>query len=202
MKQVNTRLLLLTGLLIPIIFWGSTIVAAILHGNYNHVRDTISELGAVGTGSEKFMEITTWICSLLGIPFLAGLLITCRRFNLNRIPLVGIAGFSIMMGWAATYHSGNPMHSKSGPVLLILILGPLLAAVLWRNNKLKKLRAFSLLSFFIMLFILLRAIPSETLQQNYTGLIQRFVHLGWSVWFVSLSLSFLTLSNKQPAKIP
>lgn len=200
MKLKTTRLLLFTGLLIPIIFWISTIIAGILHGNYNHIRDTISELGAIGTKSEDFMTISTWICSLLSIPFFIGLLNVCQHFRLNKLPLLGILGFLIMFGWAATYHSGNPMHSKSGPIFLVLLIGPLFSAFLWKTKELKKLRKLSLLIFFIMLLILLRAIPSEELRSNYTGLIQRFVHFGWSVWFVSLSLTFLKLINTSPEK--
>lgn len=195
MKPAITRIFLFTGLLIPIIFWVSVIIAGSQNENYSHVRDTISALGAIGAKSEKLMEISTWICTLLSIPFFIGLYTICRNFKLNKIPLLGIIGFTIMMGWAAYYHSGNPMHSKSGPILLLLLLGPLLAAILWKNRRLKKLRMLSLVSFIIMLFILIRVIPSETIQMNYTGLIQRFVHFGWSVWFIALSLGFRKLVN-------
>lgn len=194
--KATTRLLLFTGLLIPTIFWISTFIAAKLHGNYNHFRDTISQLGAIGTQSENFMNVSTWICVILSIGFLIGLLNVCQHLNLKKIPLLGVLGFSLMFGWAATFHSGNPMHSKSGPVLLFLLIGPLLLTFLWRRKELKTLRVLSFLSFFIMLFILLRVILPETIRDNYTGLIQRFVHAGWTIWFISLSFTFLTLINK------
>ncbi len=196
MKPAINRFFLFTGILIPIIFWLSVCIAGTLNENYSHVRDTISALGAIGAKSEKLMEISTWFCSFLSIPFFIGLLDVCRQYKLNKIPLLGIFGFAIMMGWAAYYHSGNPMHSKSGPILLLLLLGPLMTAILWKNKELRKLRILSLASFIIMLFILIRAIPSETIQMNYTGLIQRFVHFGWSIWFITLSLSFQRLNKK------
>jgi hypothetical membrane protein len=199
MKTNTIKLLVSSGILIPVIFWMSTIIAGIVHGDYDHLRNTISQLGAIGTKSEQLMMAFTWVCSILSIPFLIGLFIKCKQLNLNKFPLIGILGFTIMLAWAATYHSGNPMHSKSGPVLLLLLLGPLLSAILWRDERLKNLRKLSLVSFFIMLLILLRAIPSETIQ-NYTGLIQRFVHFGWSFWFVSLSLTFLNLDNRSDLK--
>ncbi|WP_338839590.1 DUF998 domain-containing protein [Flavobacterium ginsenosidimutans] len=195
MKQSITRFFLFQGLLIPFIFWLSVIVAGMQNENYSHVRDTISALGAIGAKSENLMEISTWLCSLLSIPFLIGLFNVCHQEKLKKAPLLGIVGFTVMLGWAAFYHSGNPMHSKSGPILLLLLLGPLLAAILWKRKGLKNLRILSLISFFIMLFILIRAIPSETIQMNYTGLIQRFVHFGWTVWFIALSLGFLRLLN-------
>lgn len=197
MKTPTIRLLLFSGLLVPILFWTSTIIAGILHGNYNHFRNTVSELGAIGSSSEELMTIFTWTCTILSFTFLVGLVAVCRQLNLNKIPLIGILGFGVMFGWAATFHSGNPLHSKAGPALLLLLIGPLLSTILWRGKKFKKLRLYSLVSFVIMLLIILRAIPSTIIQNNYTGLIQRFVHLGWSVWFVSLSLTFLTLATNR-----
>lgn len=201
MRTPTVRLLLFSGLLVPIIFWTSTIIAGILHGNYNHFRDTVSELGAIGTRSEKLMTIFTWICTILSFTFLVGLVTVCRKLNFNKLPLIGILGFTIMFGWAATFHSGNSLHSKAGPALILLLIGPLLSTILWRGKEFKKLRLFSVLSFAIMLLIILRAIPSTIIQNNYTGLIQRFVHLGWSVWFVSLSLTFMTLMSNR-ANVP
>lgn len=202
MKKPINRLLISCGLLIPLIFWCSTFIAGILHGDYNHVRDTISELGAIGTKSEDFMTICTYFNVILSVLFLVGLFNACRQLKLNKIPLIGILGFGIMFAWAAAFHSGNPMHSKSGPVLLLLLAGPLLSTILWKRLEFKKLRRFSYLSFVIMLLILIRVIPSATIQTNYTGLIQRFVHFGWSIWFVSLSLTFLKLTTEKTKPNP
>ncbi|WP_442591483.1 DUF998 domain-containing protein [Pedobacter sp. AW31-3R] len=194
--RVNTvRILLISGLIVPLLFWGSILVSASMQVNYNHFRDTVSALGAIGSPSEKLMAILTWGCTAFSITFLVGLSVVCQQLKLNKTPLTGIVGAIVMFAWAATFHSGNPMHPKAGPALLLLLLGPLLSVILWKEVKLKPLRKFGILSFVMMLMVLLRAIPSETLQYNFTGLIQRFVHFGWSVWFVSLSLTFLKLKN-------
>jgi len=195
-KLATTRVLLFTGILIPTVFWISTIISANLHGNYNHLRDTISQLGAIGTQSENFMTLSTWGCVVLSVIFLMGLLNVCQQLNLNKVPLIGVLGYSIMLGWAATFHSGNPMHSKSGPVFLLLLSGPLVSTFLWKRKELKTLRILSFLSFVIMLFILLRVILPETIRDSYTGLIQRLVHFGWSIWFISLAFTFLKVMNK------
>jgi hypothetical membrane protein len=197
MKPSTNKAFLLTGVFIPILFWTATFIAGQIHGDYNHFKNTISELGAIGTKSEQFMTVCTWLCTLLGIVFLVGLVTACSQLKLNKLPLIGVFGFSMMFGWAATFHSGNSLHSKSGPVLLLLLLGPILSLILWKGKELNNIRIWSLTSFLIMLLILLRVISSETIQNNYTGLIQRFVHLGWSIWFVTLSLGFLRLTSKK-----
>lgn len=141
------------------------------------------------------MTISTWVCVILSICFFIVLLKICRQFNINILPLVGILGYAIMFGWAAIFHSGNSLHSKGGSALLLLLLAPLLSVILWKGKKFKNIRLFSILSLGLMFLILFRAIPSPTIQNNYTGLVQRFVHLGWSVWFISLSLNFLNFTR-------
>jgi len=196
-KSATTRLLILTGIFIPIIFWGSTIIGASLHGNYNHFKDTISQLGATGTRSETFMTVATWVCVILSVVFLTGLLKASHHLQINKLPLIGVLGFTLIFGWAATFHSGHSMHSRSGPLLLLLLAGPLLTLILWKGKEFKTPRLLSILSLFFMLLILLRVVLSQTIRDNYTGLIQRSVHFGWTIWFISLVITFLPLTNKR-----
>jgi hypothetical protein len=173
-----------------------------VHGNYNHISNTISELGAIGTKSETLMETFTLLDTVLSVFFMAGLFIACSQLRLNILPVFGVIGFPIMFGWAAIFHSGNPLHSASGPVFLLLYIGALLSVFLWRGVEFKQIRKLSLLSLGIMLLIFLRFIPSATIQNNYAGLIQRFAHLGWSVWFISLGGCFIKLlENKAEHKL-
>lgn len=187
---MDTKPLLYTGIIIPVIFWLATIICGLVHGNYSHISGTISELGAIGTKSETLMEIFTLLCTVLSVFFMAGLFIACSQLKLNILPVFGVIGFPIMFGWAAIFHSGNPLHSASGPVFLLIYIGALLAVILWRGAEFKQVRQLSLLSLGVMLLIFIRFIPSPSLQNNYTGLIQRFAHAGWSVWFISLSITF------------
>jgi hypothetical membrane protein len=188
---MKTTTLLYTGIMIPSIFWFATLVCGFIHGDYNHLTGTISELGARGTRSETLMTIFIVICTLLSVFFMEGLFKACKELGLNIIPVFSLFGFIIMFGWAAIFHSGNSLHAASGPVFLLLYLGALLAAIVWRGKKLLLIRLLSILSLTIMLLILLRFIPS--VQNNYPGLVQRFAHLGWSVWFISLAVCFIKL---------
>jgi hypothetical membrane protein len=193
---MNTKTLLYTGILIPIIFWLSTIVCGFIHGGYNHLSGTISELGAIGTKSEPLMATITMFGAVLSMFFIIGLYGACTQLGLSTIPVYTLPAFTIMMGWAAMFHSGNRLHAAAGPVFLLLYLGALLVSILWRGKQeLVPVRLLSLVSLAIMLLIFLRFIPS--FQNNYPGLIQRLAHLGWSVWFVVLSTSLIKLISVQ-----
>lgn len=192
---MNTKTLLQTGILIPIVFWLSTFICGFIHGGYNHLSDTISELGAVGTRSEPLMATLTMFGALLSIFFIIGLYGACRQLGLSTIPVFTLPAFTVMMGWVAMFHSGDKLHATAGPIFLLLYLGALLAVVLWRGKQFASVRWLSLLSLAMMLLIFLRFIPA--VQDSYPGLIQRFAHLGWSVWFVTLSTSFSKLVSVQ-----
>ncbi len=185
-----------TGILTPLIFWIATVLAAKSQVNYDHYKHTISQLGAMGTPSENLMNGATWLCVLLGIGFLIGLYQVCRQLHLNTSPLWGVLGFCIMFGWAATFHAGHMLHSKAGPIVLLLAIGPLLSTIKWKDDKYKTLRIWSRISCYCMLLILCRILLPEKLIHNYTGLIQRMIHLGWTIWFITMAITFLKLGNK------
>lgn len=196
---MNTKTLLYTGLVIPVVFWLSTMICGFIHGGYNHLTDTISSLGAVGTQSEPLMATLTMFGALLSIFFTIGVYEACKQLGISTIPVFTLPAFTLMMGWASMFHSGHKLHATASPVFLLLYLGAILVAVLWRGKReLWPIRLASILSLVMMLHIFLRFIP--TVQNNYMGLIQRFVHLGWSIWFVVLStgLSKLISVQEQP----
>lgn len=65
MKQTN--LLLSAGVAAAVLFWISTAICGFVHGNYDHLHDTISELGALGTRSKVVFSVLLQTVALLGI---------------------------------------------------------------------------------------------------------------------------------------
>jgi hypothetical membrane protein len=192
-KRTATKQLLYLGIIVPVLFWGSTIIAGLLHGQYSHSTMVVSDLGALETGSEVFMAITTMLCGILTIFFITGLYRVCKEIGISVIPVLTIWTMAISFVWAAVFPKNHDMHGTLGPLPLIMCIGELLTFVLWRGKQFQRIRMLSLLSFGIFLLCLLRFIP--VLQDNYQGLVQRFIHLGWSAWFISLAVCFRDLSK-------
>jgi hypothetical protein len=190
-KRLSLKILLSMGVWIPFIFWTGTIIGGFIHGDYNQLSQVVSELGAVGTRSQVFMSGITVLLSVLSLYFIAGLLIACKRLRINVLPVLSIFSFTIMLFFTGMFPMGNPLHNVTGPIFFVLQLGVLLALILWRRADLKTIWRLSLVSFLLMSLIFLRFAGS--LQADYPGLIQRFAHLGWSVWFVSLCLGMRNL---------
>jgi len=183
--------LLYLGIITPLLFWLATITGGFIHGNYNHLHNVVSELGAIGTRSEIFMSSAEMLISILSVYSVIGFFKACKQIGLSVIPVMTILSLSISMLWAAIFPMHHELHGSLGPVPLFLNAGVLLAIVLWKGKKLLIFRLVSLISFLLMLLIILRFIPN--LRGNWEGLIQRLFYLGWSIWSIALSLIFIQM---------
>jgi hypothetical membrane protein len=185
-KRLPVKFLLWLGIITPLAFLLITVAAGFLHGNYNHLKQAVSELGNIGAQSETFMAIGTLLLAISSLYFSTGFYAASKKLHINVIPAVLSFAMAVSFAWAAVFPSGHELHGTLGPLPLLVMLGALLVAFLWRNDKrLTLLRWLSLLSFFVMLLFVLCFIP--VVQQQYEGMVQRFLYLGWAIWFVSLS---------------
>jgi hypothetical membrane protein len=197
-NKMKTTHLLFTGSLTAIVFWLSTIIAGFIHGNYNHFTNTVSELGALGTQSQTFMMVTITICGLLSLMFMVGLYRACKLLGASTVPVYTVISMPVMFFWVSAFPAGTKLHATLGSVILLLYAGMLIAVFVWRGRQYLQIRVLSAISFLMLAALFLRMVPS--IDNTYPGLIQRIAHLGWSVWLVSLNISFVQLLNLKNLK--
>ena len=190
-KTFGTISLLYLGIITPLLFWLMTITGGFIHGNYNHLHNVVSELGALGTRSEIFMSIGEILVAVLSLYAVFGYAKACSQTGLNMIPVLTMLSVSISMFWAAIFPMHHVLHGTLGPLPLILDAGVLLSIFLWRGKKFQTLRLVSMISFILMMLILLRVIPN--LRGQWEGLLQRTFYLGWTIWSIALSIIFIQL---------
>jgi len=185
-NRLNTKLLLGCGYGVTVMFWIMTFISGQIHGNYNHLKNVISELGAIGTKSEFFTSSCLILLSLLSILFSIGFYRVLKMKKLSVIPAVLSFAMPVTLIWAGIFTLGNEFHSATGPLPLLIMLGSLLSYLLWRKKQeLLQLRKISLVSFIVMLLILSRFI--KPFGMEYEGLVQRFFYAGWTIWTISTS---------------
>jgi hypothetical protein len=190
-KTFSIVSLLWLGIITPLLFWIATITGGFIHGNYNHLHDVVSELGAIGTRSEIFMSTAELLIAILSVFSVIGLFKACKQIGLNVVPVMTILSLSISMIWAAIFPMHHELHGTLGPIPLLLNIGVLISIFLWKGKKFQIIRLVSLVSFLLMSLIILRFIPN--LRGNWEGLIQRLFYLGWSFWSIALSLIFIQM---------
>ncbi len=194
-KTFSSISLLNLGIITPLLFWLMTITGGFIHGNYNHLHNVVSELGALGTKSEVFMSTSEILVAILSLFAVFGYVKACRQMSLNVIPVITLLSVSVSMFWAAIFPMHHVLHGTLGPIPLILNLGVLLSIFVWRGKQVQVLRWISFVSFLCMLLIILRFIPN--LRNNFEGLLQRTFYLGWTIWSIALSVTFKKITDKK-----
>lgn len=186
--------LLYLGYVTPLLFWITTLVAGDMHGNYNHLQNTISELGALETRAEIFVSTSFLFLGLLGGLFSLAFYKISKALSISVIPAILSLSKPVAMAWAAIFPLGNEFHRLTGPLPLLIVLGSLLSFLFWKKgSEFRSVRLFSLVGFLIMLLLLTRFI--RPFGQEYEGLVQRFFYFGWTVWSVGVTF-FLSTSVK------
>jgi hypothetical membrane protein len=194
--MINKKQLLHLGIIIPVLFWMTTIICGFILGDYNHSTRMVSELGEIGTKTQFIFSIGLIVCALLSMLFIAGLYNSCKIYNMSRIPILLLAVYSFSIGGAAIFPYPLRMHFIMGMPSVFLFLSPLLSFFLWRRDK--NLIGFNLMSIFSFILISLGfAAFFPNLLSEYPGIKQRIFHLGWSVWFSYLSYSFIELIERK-----
>lgn len=186
-KTKHIMYLLSFGLLAPTLFWLISFVAGRIQGDYEHSRNVISELGALGTNGEIFTSISFVVISICSLIFSIGFYKASNKLNISKIPSILSFIKPISLLWASIFPLGNEFHGLLGASPLLLIVGALVGKFKWkRKSSFINISNWSLVSALIMLLIFLRFI--EPFGQEFEGLIQRFFYLGWTIWFFVLSI--------------
>ncbi|MCX6168116.1 MAG: DUF998 domain-containing protein [Ignavibacteriales bacterium] len=193
---MHKKQLLYLGIIIPIVFWMTTIICGYILGDYNHLTRMVSELGEIGTNTQYLFSLGLIVCAILSVLFILGLYQTCKIYDMSIIPILVLLSYSFSIGGAAIFPFPLRMHLIMGMPSILLFLSPLLGFFLWkRENNLIMLKQMSVISFIIMSLGFITYFPN--LLGEYLGVKQRFFHIGWSVWFSYLSYSFIKLREKE-----
>jgi hypothetical membrane protein len=197
-SKINSLRLLYFGYAAPLAFWCITLLSAYVHGDYNHFKNVISELGAIGTKSEILTSTLLMVLATFCILFSTGFYRVSRKLRISTIPAILSFAMPFPIFWAGIFPLGNEFHGTTGPLPFLILLGYLIAWTQWKRKPgFSRMSNISLISFLISMLLMLRFI--QPLGQEYEGLIQRFFYLGWTVWTIAITYS-LSQKLKEPLK--
>ena len=196
---MKITLLLKMGLLIPLVFWCTTLISGFIQGDYNHFSRMVSELGSQGTNTQYIFTTGLLLCALMSLCFINGLIMVCKHSAMRTLPVILILLYTISIAGAAIFPLPLQLHMYAGMPSIFLIIAPILSIVMWRNiPELTHFRLFALLSIGFMLLGFSAFFPDVL--SDFPGLKQRFFHLGWSGWFIYLSVAFSRLNQLHKLK--
>jgi hypothetical protein len=200
-EGMRTRSLLYAGTSVPIVFFMTTLICGYRLGGYDHFSRMVSELGAMGTSSRYVFSAGLIACSILSLFFVVGLWKACQALGLSPVPALWILSFSVSIAGAAIFPLPLRMHMIMGRPSVLMILSPLTGFILWKGKERPpQIELMSIVCFLVMSLGFLAFMPD--LLKNAAGLKQRFFHLGWSIWFIYLSLAFVGSLKQRYEELP
>jgi hypothetical membrane protein len=104
---ISSNKLTVFGIITPVLFWVLTIAAGFIHGNYNHFKNAVSNLGEIGSASEIIMAIFTFVIAICSMVFSIGFYKASKQFKLNRLPAMLSFTMAISFLWAAIFPAGH-----------------------------------------------------------------------------------------------
>jgi hypothetical membrane protein len=180
--------ILVTGILTPLFFWVIVFLGGMINVHYDHLHNTISELGMKGAPAEKFMFIALLLLTILSLVFSLLFFKCCRFFKISVVPALLSFSMPLSILWAAILPMGNYLHDKQGPLPLFLLVGMVAAFFFWPKREFYNERLWSGLAVIVLLLIFLRFV--KPFGNEYEGLVQRLYYLGWTIWCISIGILF------------
>jgi hypothetical protein len=189
---VNFRLLF--GPLAALLFVLGTLGLALAVPDYSHIRQTVSEIGEVGSPARVPFAILLSCIAACILVFASG--VRAESLRAGRSPIVAFAiGFmAVSTAGVGVFAYPHPLHNVFGLSELIGYQAPLIMALTWRRDpRVRTLVTFSwVITALIWVAVALNLSPLDRDGSVWAhvrpafGLVQRALFVTWFAWCVGV----------------
>ncbi|WP_439183791.1 DUF998 domain-containing protein [Carboxylicivirga taeanensis] len=191
------NLLIKQAIYVPILYFGTVIIASLFASNYSHIGQHASELAVNNEQTAvKIFTIGIFTTGLALIFYSLGLLLKFKRQFLLTALLIGIFGLTFLFG--ACYKIGSPWHGLYGIGLSIMLLPLAFLYELRDKNRTKATETLSILAT-VVIFLYFWAMIAGLDPMEKRGLTQRLFGI---VVFGYIAFSAYTLAKLKPEHNP
>jgi hypothetical membrane protein len=187
------------GPIAVLLFIAGTLAIGTMTPGYSHVRQTVSELGEVGSpGRFAFSALLCLIATCLVI-FASAVAHAHRKLGCSTLPTYFVVAMAISCAGVGLFSFPHPLHNIFGMSETIGLQAPLVAALVCRRtSRAKQISKFSIVMYVVVLSaIAINLIPLVRpaglwpLIKPFFGIVQRFLFLSWFVWCAGYAMLLL-----------
>jgi hypothetical membrane protein len=191
------------GPIAGLLFIAGTLAIGTMTPGYSHVRQTVSELGKVGSpGRFAFSALLCLVATCLVI-FATAVARAHRKLGCSTLPTYFVVALAISCAGVGLFSYPHPLHNIFGLSETIGLQAPLVAAlVCWRTSRAKQISKFSIIMYAVVLSaIAINLIPLVRpaglwpLMRPFFGIVQRFLFLSWFVWCAGYGMLLLQVGR-------
>lgn len=176
---------------------GGVLALATLVPGYSHIRQTVSEIGEVGSPARLPFAVLLLTVAACTLGFAHALHRTASRTNNSRTPAMLVGAMAASIVGVAVFAHPHQLHNVFGLSELIGYQAPLVFALRWRHDARSTrvvalswvLYALILLAIVANLSVLLGMDAVWAYTQPRIGLAQRLLFAAWFGWCAALGWS-------------
>ena len=181
---------------------GTFAIGAITPG-YSHIRQTVSELGEVGSPGQFAFSALLCLVAVCLVIFASAVARSLSELKCSALPAYFIAAMAFSCAGVGLFSFPHPLHNVFGLSETVGLQAPLVAALVCRSQpRAKRIVVFSVimyvvvaLAFVINLIPLIRPANLWPLIRPFFGVIQRSLFASWFIWCAGYALILMHIGR-------
>ena len=170
---------------------------------YNHARQTVSEIGEVGSPMQLQFTGLLLVIAFCMLVFASGVYSAAKAANLSQVPAWLLVCMAASAAGVGIYSFPHPLHNVFGLSEFIGYQAPAAVALTWRREP----RAAGLVAFSWIMFVLIwiamglnlaplaPSLPLAHLEKPIYGLVQRLLFTSFFTWAAGAGLMLRPLAR-------
>ena len=188
------RIGLRAGVCVPLLYFGTVIVASFFVPGYSHVRQAASDLGMATVPHPAIFNTGAMLVGICTLGASQAVWIALRRLGVRALAAAYVAGALALLGvaqiFAARFPAPDPRHGGFG-LAFPIAFAPLVVAGLHRYVGLRAFARYSLIVFLGFVALTPEYLFRHGVIRPYAGLLQRLISLFLFPWVGALALVLL-----------
>ena len=189
------------GPIAALLLFAGIFAVGLVTPDYSHVRQTVSELGEVGSPGQVAFSVLLCLVAACLIIFAGAVAHSLRELGRSTLPAWFLGAMAISTAGVGLFAYPEPLHNIFGMSETVGYQAPLVAALVCKTDpRAKRIKAFSivmyvavLLAIAINLVALVR--PAEIWSQikPFFGVVQRSLFASWFIWCTGYALLLMRM---------
>lgn len=190
-----------------LLFLAGTFTIGLITPGYSHVRQSVSELGEVGSPGQAAFSILLCLVAACLIVCAIAIARSLREIRCAELPAWFVAAMAISCAGVGIFSFPHPLHNVFGLSETVGLQAPLVAALVARRNpRARRLLVFSIVMYVVVLLAMainlvpvVRPAGLWVQVKPFFGLVQRFLFLSWFVWCTGYAMLLLRIAPAKPS---
>jgi hypothetical membrane protein len=169
--------------------------------DYSHVRQTVSELGEVGSPGQVAFSVLLCLVAACLIIFATAVARSLKEAGHSTLPAWFLGAMAISTAGVGIFAFPQPLHNVFGMSETVGYQAPLVAAlVCTMDPQMKRVKAFSIIMYVVVLMAiainlmaLVRPAGIWSQIKPFFGVVQRSLFASWFIWCTGYALLLMRM---------